>query len=144
MEWYQIEKYFFLSIDTAMVTLLTVDLLSTYMLAGPSNCMPNIRSRPRLQFFTYNVTTDDFRAEWWSFYGVIELAVPADENTVNENGYPRLQAPSQLFASAICVKKTCGLELRSQKIWHVRRKLIISIWVMLLSVPAFVEVSTVT
>ena len=73
----------------------------------------------------------------------MKIAAPDDESMVNVNDDPRLQAPSQLVTSLIRVGKTCDSDQRYQRIWNVRRKLILVIWVMLLPVIAFVEFSTV-
>ena len=67
--------------------------------------------------FTYNATTDDFRYELERLYGVMALAVQADESTVNVNEYSRDRAPSQLvirIIRVICVNKTCHLDRRDQ------------------------------
>ena len=58
-----------------------------------------------LDFFTCNVTTDDFRAKWRSFYGVLELAVPAGERTVNINDDTKVQVTGNLFTSVIRIEK---------------------------------------
>ena len=96
--------------------------------------------------FTYNATTDDFRYELERLYGVMALAVQADESTVNVNEYSRDRAPSQLvirIIRVICVNKTCHLDRRDQWMWHVRWQLILGIWVILLPSISFVEIFTV-
>ena len=70
-------------------------------------------------------------------------AIPSDESTVDVNEDPVLQAPSQLVTIVICVDKTCDSDRRDQQIWHVKRQLVLVIWVMILLVLDFVEVSTV-
>ena len=69
--------------------------------------------------------------------------VPADDITVNVNEYPRVRENSQMVASMIHVDKTYDSYRQAQRIWNVRRKLILGIWLMLLPVLASVEVFTV-
>ena len=92
---------------------------------------------------TCNATADYFRSKWGSFYSFLALAVPSDESTVNVNEDPRVWYPSQMITSVIRVEKTCDLDWRAQRICHVRRQLILIIWIVLLPVLAFAEVSTV-
>ena len=49
---------------------------------------------------------------------------------------------SQLVATVIRIDKTCDLDQQAHRIWHVRRQLILIIWLMLLPVLALVEFST--
>ena len=48
-----------------------------------------------------------------------------------------------MVTSMIYSEKTCDLDQRAHRIWHVRRQLILGIWVMILTVLAFIEVSTI-
>ena len=57
------------------------------------------------ELFTCNTTTYHFTSEQGSFYSVLELAVQADESTVNVNEDTRVRYPSQLITSVTRVEK---------------------------------------
>ena len=70
-------------------------------------------------------------------------AIPSDESTVDVNEGPIVQAPILLITIVIRVDKTCDSDRRDHHIWRVRRQVVLVIWVMILLVLDFVEVSTV-
>ena len=71
------------------------------------------------------------------------VSVPADESIVNVNENTGVKAPSRMITRVIRVEKKCDSDQRTQRIWPVRRQLILGIWIVLLPVLAFFEVSTV-
>ena len=70
-------------------------------------------------------------------------AIPSDESTVDVNEDPIVQAPIILVTILIRVDKTCDSDRRDQHILHVRWQVVLVIWVMILLVLDFVEISTV-
>ena len=70
-------------------------------------------------------------------------AIPSDVSTVDVNEDSVVQAPILLVTILIRVDKTCDLDRRDQHILHVRQQVVLVIWVMILLVLEFVEVSTV-
>ena len=70
-------------------------------------------------------------------------AIPSDVSTVDVNEDSIVQAPILLVTILIRVDKTCDLDRRDQHILHVRWQVVLVIWVMILLVLEFVEVSTV-
>ena len=89
------------------------------------------------------MTTDYFRSKCGTFYVILEIALAADESMVNVYEDPRVITPSQLVTRVIYVEETCYLDRRAHQIWHVRRKLILGICLIILPVLAFIKVSTV-